>query len=151
MQKQFDFIESVNETMDRAHKSIKKIRNIRDQLGAFQTQYKGDDSVKELLEKAKSLKDQFTKIEEALYQTKNRSGQDPLNFPIRLTNKLGHLNSLVRLGDFPPTAQDIQVKNELTQKINVELAAFDKLVSEEIKAFNSAFNSKNLNYLFVED
>jgi len=50
--------------------------------------------LKDLLDKAKDLKEQFSDIEKALYQTKNRSGQDPLNFPIRLTNKLGHLNSL---------------------------------------------------------
>jgi len=151
MQKQFDFIKDVNKTMDNAHKSIKKIRNIREQLSAFESQYKGNESVKELLDKAKSLKEEFTKIEEALYQTKNRSNQDPLNFPIRLTNKLGHLNALVGFGDFPPTDQDVEVKNELTQKINEQLDAFNKLVSEEISAFNAAFNSKNLNYLFVED
>ena len=78
MQKQFDFIKDVNKTMDNAHKSIKKIRNIREQLSAFETQYKGNDSVKELLDKAKTLKEEFTKIEEALYQTKNRSNQDPV-------------------------------------------------------------------------
>ncbi|WP_353776923.1 glycosyl hydrolase [Winogradskyella sp. 3972H.M.0a.05] len=151
MQKQFAFVKDVNTTMDKAHKSIKKIRNINKQLSAFQTQYKRDDSVKDLLDKAKTLKEQFTEIEEALYQTKNKSRQDPLNFPIRLTNKLGHLNSLVSMGDFPPTDQDIAVKNDLTKKINEQLNAFDKLVDEEIKAFNNAFNSKNLNYLFVKD
>jgi photosystem II stability/assembly factor-like uncharacterized protein len=151
MEKQFQFITDVNKTMDDAHKSIKKIRNIREQLTAFETQYKDNESVKELLEKSKTLKEEFTKIEEALYQTQNKSGQDPLNFPIRLTNKLGHLNSLVGMGDFAPTDQDILVKDELTSQIKVQLDAFDKLMSDEINAFNAAFNSKSLNYLFVED
>ena len=151
MVKQFNFIKDVNKTMDEAHKSIKKIRNINKQLSAFQVQYKDNESVKDLVEKAKDLKKQFTEIEEALYQTKNRSGQDPLNFPIRLTNKLGHLNSLVSMGDFPPTEQDIAVKDELTQKINTQLSAFNNLLSNEIQSFNASFNSKNLNYLFVED
>ena len=151
MQKQFDFITDVNKTMDDAHKSIKKIRNIKEQLSAFEAQYEGNEDLKELLEKAKTLKEEFTKIEEALYQTQNRSGQDPLNFPIRLTNKLGHLNALVGMGDFAPTDQDMAVKNELTSQIKVQLNAFDKLISEEISAFNTAFNAKQLNYLFVED
>ena len=150
MQKQFDFIKDVNKTMDDAHKSIKKIRKIKDQLSAFETQYKDDDNVKELIEKSKILKEDFTKIEEALYQTQNRSGQDPLNFPIRLTNKLGHLNSLISMGDFAPTDQDIAVKNELTTQIKTQLSAFEKLISDEISSFNTAFNSKQLNYLFVE-
>lgn len=151
MQRQFDFITDVNETVDKAHKSIKKIRKINAQLEAFQKQYKENEQVKDLVEKAKKLSEDFGEIEKALYQTRNKSGQDPLNFPIKLTNKLGHLNSLVGMDDFPPTQQDIAVKDELTQQINVELAKFDTLVSEEIKAFNDQFNAMNLNYLFVEE
>ncbi|SFN45613.1 Uncharacterized protein SAMN04487989_101539 [Bizionia echini] len=150
MQKQFDFITDVNKTMDDAHQSIKKIRDIKSQLLAFEKQYKGDERVSGLLEKSKKLREQFTEIEEVLYQTKNRSGQDPLNFPIRLTNKLGHLNALVSMGDFAPTDQDVAVKNQLTQEIEVQLTQFNKLVSDEISAFNSAFNDKQLNYLFIE-
>jgi photosystem II stability/assembly factor-like uncharacterized protein len=151
MKNQFAFIKDVNETMDNAHKSIKKIKKINAKLSAFETQYKDDDNVKDLVEKAKKLKEKFSEIEKALYQTKNRSGQDPLNFPIRLTNKLGHLNSLVSMGDFAPTEQDIAVKNELSKQINEQLATFNNLVDNEIKAFNATFNNKKLSYLFVED
>ena len=150
MQKQFDFISSVNETVDKAHKSIKKMRQVEAQLKDFQKQYKGNEKVKPLLEKAKTLSDQLSEIENALYQTKNKSNQDPLNFPIKLTNKLAHLNSLVGMDDFPPTTQDIQVKNELTAKINSELNKFDRLLNNEIKEFNKEFNKMDLNYLFVE-
>lgn len=151
MQKQFDFISDINTTIDRAHKSIKKIRKINDQLDAFTKQYKDNEQTAELLEKAKSMKEGFSTIEKALYQTKNRSNQDPLNFPIRLTNKLGHLNSLVSIDDFPPTAQDVAVKNELTTKINSQLNAFDALIDKEMQEFNAEFNSLKLNYLFVEE
>jgi len=132
MQAQYDFITSVNQSVDKAHQSIKKIRKINAQLEEFSTQYKDDEKTKDLVTKAKDLQEQFGTIEKALYQTKNRSGQDPLNFPIKLTNKLGHLNSLVGMGDFAPTAQDIEVKNQLTQKIDKQLQTFDKLITEEI-------------------
>ena len=150
MQKQFDFITAINFTINNAHKSIKKIRAIDRQLLAFQNQYKDDNRVAELNKKAKQLSEEFSKIEKALYQTQNKSGQDPLNFPIKLTNKLGHLNSLVGMGDFPPTEQDIAVKDELTLKINLELEKFNILMSTKIKEFNTVFNSLNLNYLLVE-
>lgn len=150
MQKQFDFISSVNETVDKAHKSISKMRKVEAQLNDFQKQYKDNEQVQALLEKAENLNKQLSEIENALYQTKNRSNQDPLNFPIKLTNKLAHLNSLVGMDDFPPTTQDIQVKNELTSKINLELDKFDSLLQDEIKEFNKKFNQMDLNYLFVE-
>ncbi|MGB1230620.1 MAG: VPS10 domain-containing protein [Winogradskyella sp.] len=151
MEQQFAFIKAVNKTMDNAHKSIKKIRKVNKQLSAFQKQYADNETVKVLVEKAKKLEEQLSNIEKELYQTKNRSRQDPLNFPIRLTNKLGHLNALVRMGDFAPTAQDIAVKNELTIQIENQLSAFNTILNDEVKAFNAAFNAKQLNYLFVED
>ncbi len=150
MQKQYDFISSVNKTVDKAHNSIRKMRDIEAQLEDFQKQYKGNEKVQPLIEKAKSLSEQISKIENALYQTRNRSNQDPLNFPIKLTNKLAHLNSLVSIDDFPPTTQDIRVKDELTAKINTELDKFDSLLKDEIKEFNRQFNEMDLNYLFVQ-
>nr|WP_224484324.1 glycosyl hydrolase [Robertkochia sp. 3YJGBD-33] len=149
MQQQFDFVADVNETVDEAHKAIKRIRKVKDQLKAFSTQYAGNDSVSDLVEQAKAMEEKLTEVEEALYQTQNRSRQDPLNFPIRLTNKLAHLNSLVTLGDFAPTEQDIAVKNQLTTEIEEELNQLNSVLDEEVARFNEAFNQKNLNYLFV--
>ncbi|MEO0526715.1 MAG: glycosyl hydrolase [Bacteroidota bacterium] len=151
MQKQYDFVNDVNRTVDRAHQSIKKIRKITAQLDAFDKQYAGNDQTKDLVAKAKQMKEDFGTVEKALYQTKNRSNQDPLNFPIRLTNKLGHLNSLVTLDDFPPTDQDIAVKNELSAQINEQLKTFDALIDKEIQEFNANFNRLELNYLVVGD
>ena len=150
MEAQFNFITDVNKTVDAAHQSIKKIRSFNKQLESFQKQYKDNDEVGDLVAKAKTIVENLSEIEKALYQTKNRSNQDPLNFPIKLTNKLGHLNSLVGMGDFPPTAQDIMVKDELSAQIHAQLDTFNKLLSDDIKAFNEAFNKAGLNYLFVE-
>ncbi len=151
MQKQFEFITDINTTIEKAHRSIEKIRKVTKQLDAFTKQYKDNEQTKELIEKAKKMKESLATVEKALYQTKNRSGQDPLNFPIRLNNKLGHLNSLVAIDDFPPTEQDIAVKNELTGKINEQLKAFDDVVFKELQEFNSSFNELKLNYLFIEE
>ena len=151
MQKQYTFISEVNATVDKAHTSIKKMRKITAQLAAFEKQHKDTEATKELVEKAKTMREKLENIEKELYQTKNRSNQDPLNFPIKLTNKLAHINSLIGLDDFPPTDQDIAVKNELTAKINTQLTAFNKVLDDEITAFNTAFNNLKLNYLFVEE
>ena len=151
MQEQFNFITQVNKVVDRAHQSIKKIRNLNKQLSTFEKEYKDKEQTKALVEQAKKLQKDLSTIEKALYQTKNRSNQDPLNFPIRLTNKLGHLNSLVGMGDFGPTEQDVAVKNELTQKIEIQLNAFDLILSKEIKAFNQEFTKLSLEYLLIEE
>jgi photosystem II stability/assembly factor-like uncharacterized protein len=150
MQEQFDFVTAVNETVDKAHQSIKKIRKLSEQLNRFEKQYKDDARVTDLIKQASDLKEALKLIEEALYQTQNKSGQDPLNFPIRLTNKLAHLVSLVTMDDYPPTSQDIAVKNELSKKIAIQLDQFDVLMKEKVHVFNEAFNALKLHYLFTE-
>ena len=67
----------------------------------------------------------ITLIEEKLYQTKNRSGQDPLNFPIRLNNKLAHLTSVASVGNFKPTDQMYNVRDELIGLIDKELKMWE--------------------------
>jgi len=75
----------------------------------------------------------------------------PLNFPIKLTNKLGHLNSLVGLDDFGPTEQDEEVRVMLTEQVEAALASFNTLLQEEVSSFNAEFNARGLNFLFVEE
>ena len=149
MQAQYDFITKVNTTINDAHNAIKNIRDVNGKLTAFMKKYKGDTAVSDLYTMAKDMKESLETVEKALYQTQNRSGQDPLNFPIRLTNKLGHLNSLVGLDDFPPTEQDEAVRQELTAAIEVQLARFNQTISDQLEAFNAAFTAKGLPFLSV--
>ena len=150
MKQQFDFVNTINETVDEAHKAIKNIRSINKKLSDFESNYGELDETMDLLTKVKSLKDEFSKIEKALYQTQNKSNQDPLNFPIRLTNKLGHLNRLVTGNDFPPTTQDETVRLELTEKVEMHMKHYNKLISDDLEAFNSAFSKLNLDYLTLK-
>ena len=54
------------------------------------------------------------------------------------------------MDDYPPTTQDVVVKNELSRKIEDQLTQFNVLMNEKVKAFNTAFNGLKLNYLLTE-
>src|SRR5210317_74765 len=73
MKLQFDFVNKVNSTVDKAHKAIKDIRTIRKKLDDFESNYGDNEAVSELIEKAKTLNTSLSDIEKALYQTQNRS------------------------------------------------------------------------------
>ena len=60
-------------------------------------------------------------MEEALYQTKNRASEDPLNFPIKLNNKLAHVLGVVQSSDNQPTQQSYMVYEDLATQVNAEL------------------------------
>jgi hypothetical protein len=151
MKKQFDFVNLVNRSVDKAHKAIKNIRIIREKLNDFEVLHKKDIKLNSLLTKAEKLNQSLTYIEKALYQTQNKSNQDPLNFPIRLTNKLGHLNELVTSNDFPPTDQDEIVRKLLTKKIDANLDEYKKLIKEDLKLFNEDFSKLKLDYLTINE
>ncbi len=149
-QAQFDFVTEAMAKVSEAHEVIVEIRDIRKQLMAYAERAKDKVELKDLADKAKAIDKAMTEVEEALYQTKNRSNQDPLNFPIRLTNKLAAVASLTNMGDFAPTAQAIAVKNELTPLIDAELAKFRRIKNEELPAFNRLVRDKSIEAIMVK-
>ena len=83
-------------------------------------------------------------VEEELIQTKIKAGQDALNYPIRLNNKLAALASTVDSYDGPPTAQSYVVYDDLSGKVDAQLATLARIKSDDIAAFNKAFSAKGL-------
>ena len=146
---QFEFVNEINGVVDKAHKAIENIRSMKTNLKKFQSNYADNEFAKDLIEESKSIVESIDKIENELYQTKNQSNQDPLNYGVKLTNNLGNLNSAFRGSDFGPTVQDVQVKNELIEKVNAQLTKYNKIISEDIPNFNSSFKKLELDYLNV--
>ena len=146
---QFNFVNEINGIVDKAHKAIINIRKIKKDLKKFQTDFSNNELAEELIEKSKSIYKSIDKVENELYQTKNQSNQDPLNYGVKLTNNLGNLNSGFRGGDFGPTAQDIEVKNGLVEKVNTQLKEYSLIISNDIPNFNESFKRLELNYLNV--
>ncbi|HRK27192.1 MAG TPA: hypothetical protein PK239_07860 [Chitinophagales bacterium] len=149
MQQQFTFVKEVCDKLTQVHQTIATIRDVRKQLSDYKERIKADDKLKDLLTQANTIDSLMTTVEETLYQTKNRSGQDPLNFPIRLNNKLAHLNALI-YADYPPTNQAIAVKNELTQAIDAQLAIAKTIFEQQIPQFNQMIRDKAVDVILLK-
>ena len=150
MKAQFDFINDINTKMTEIHKALKNVKKVRSQVGLLKKSIADKEANKELIDFADKLVKDMTTIEETLYQTKSKSGQDPLNFPIRLNNKLAHLNSLTRVGNYAPTDQAIAFKNEITATIDVELAKLYQLFDNEVKTLNQKVKESNINLIQID-
>lgn len=152
MKAQFDFLQEVIAKVSETNNAIKKIRTAREQINrAIEPIKDQKEAMKDILDKAKAIQDDMKKVEETLYQTKNRSGQDPLNFPIRLNNKLAHLNSLASSGNFKPTNQMVEFKKEVIAEIDVQLAALNKILKEDVPSFNALVKQKNIDAVVLKD
>src|SRR5437762_14223156 len=89
--KQLELSTKIRDKLTETHNAIIQIRDVKKQVDDLMKRVAGQPSYKVINDAASSLKKNLTSVEESLYQTKNRSSQDPLNFPIRLNNKLAAL------------------------------------------------------------
>ena len=116
-QAQFEFLIGVRDKLSQVHNKISELRSVRSQIQAYSKRLNGDE-FKDIRDKGKAIVDQITAVEKQLYQTKNQSPQDPLNFPIRLNNRLSSLVGVVSMGDNAPTRQAIEVRDVLIAEID---------------------------------
>ncbi|MBX3117829.1 MAG: hypothetical protein KF784_02105 [Fimbriimonadaceae bacterium] len=93
---------------------------------------------------ADSLSAKLTAIEDELHQGKSKSGQDPLNYPIRLNNKLAALAGFVQSGERRPPKQSYDVFNDLSKKLQVQLDALKAVLSKDLADFNRKVKAAGL-------
>jgi len=71
-----------------------------------------------------------------LIQSKSKSGQDPLNYPILLDDKIAGVASVVASADSRPTDQSYEVFKELSEKADEQILKLKKILESDIPAFN---------------
>ena len=147
MKLQFNFINDINSKVSEIHKALINVKKIKSQIKTLKTSIKDKMKHKNLIAFANDLTKKITKIETTLYQTKSKSGQDPLNFPIRLNNKLAHLNSLTRMGSYRPTKQAIDFKNEITKEIDKELSKLYIIFNNDVKQLNQKVKESQIDLI----
>ncbi len=140
--KQFDLMKKINAKLNETHGAINELRDIRTQIENLSRRLKPEN--KDLIDKAKAIVTELTAVEEALHQTKIRSGQDALNFPIRLNNKLAALSSFVDSSDYGPTASAYVVYADLTTQIDAQLTKYAAIKAQGIADFNKQYAAKGL-------
>ena len=133
----------IRDKFSEVQKAIKHIRSVRTQITDFTARM---DTIqhKELKQLADSLSKKLTVIEEALYQTKSKSGQDVLNFPIRLNDKISGLYDVAASGYNPPSKQVKEAFAELAGQADIQLNALQKLVAEDLTTLNKKINDQQV-------
>src|SRR4030095_7919346 len=88
---------------------------------------------------AKALDDfaaALSAIEGEIYQVKLQSSQDPLNFPIKLNNKIAALQGIVESADVLPTAQSYAVLRTLSSQLEEHRGRLDTSVKTKMPPVN---------------
>ncbi|HKP31648.1 MAG TPA: hypothetical protein VJT83_02940 [Chitinophagaceae bacterium] len=142
-EEQYSFLTKVRDKFNEVQKAIKDIRALRTQINDFSAR-SGKDMPKEIKQLGDSINKKLTSIEEALYQTKSKSGQDVLNYPIRINDKLSGVFDAANSGIQAPSKQAKDVFAELSRQADVELDKLKKIQNEDVAKLNQMIREKAL-------
>jgi photosystem II stability/assembly factor-like uncharacterized protein len=143
LQAEFQLASQIRDKVSEAHQAVIRIRAVKDQ-------------VKDRIDRAQKAKApkigasgdvlvrKLTEVEGEIYQYRNQSSQDPLNFPIRLNNKIAALQGVVESADSRPTEQSSVVFKELSAQLQAQLDKLDALMKTDVPAFNKLLASSKL-------
>ncbi|HMI46425.1 MAG TPA: glycosyl hydrolase, partial [Gemmatimonadaceae bacterium] len=122
IREQFDFLMRIRDKTSQANDAVKTIRNIKAQLADREKRMAGEKRAA-FSNLANSLLTKLSAVEGEIYQVRNQSGQDPLNYPIKLNNKIAALSGVVAGTDARPTSQSYTVFNDLSSQLDRQLQA----------------------------
>ncbi|HEY8062422.1 MAG TPA: glycosyl hydrolase, partial [Gemmatimonadales bacterium] len=137
---QVNFLLRIRDTVSAANKAVITIRNLRARLDSVRPGASGS-----LQSLARALNDSMTLVEQALYQTRNQAGEDPLNFPIRLNNQVGALSGFVSSGERRPPQQAYDVWNTLVPQLDAQLLRLKRMLATQLPAVNAALRAAGQN------
>jgi photosystem II stability/assembly factor-like uncharacterized protein len=133
LREQFDLATRIRDKVSEANEAVIRIRAIKDQVKDRLTK-----STEAALKTAGDrLTAGLTAVEEEIYQVRNQSGQDPLNFPIKINNRLASLLRAVSLGDGKPIANAEHIFKDLVTELKVQTDRLQEVLLGDVPAFNA--------------
>jgi len=132
LDEQFELANNIMKKTSAANEAVIQIREIKGKLKEHEEKLSGSVIKKTVTPFVNTL----SAIEENLYQVQNQSGQDPLNFPIKLNNRLASLRRSMENGDAKPTDGAYKVFKELSSELDVELGKLNIALTKELPKVN---------------
>jgi hypothetical protein len=133
LEAQFALAIRIRDKLSEANQAVIRIRDIKGQVRDRQS--KSQD--RRLKTVADTLVKQISAVEEEIYQVRNQSGQDPLNFPIKVNNRIATLNRSVNTGDGAPIANAEPIFNDLVGELKVQTDALERILNTELPKLNA--------------
>jgi photosystem II stability/assembly factor-like uncharacterized protein len=150
LEKQFALLIKIRDKVTETDDAINQMRDLREQMSSINKRLKNDPRGKSIADAGKTLDKKITEVEETLIQTKAKSGQDVLNFPVRLNNHLVALGGVVGSADTAPTKQSYEVFDMLSKAVDEQLAKWKAIISTDVKAYDDLVKQQEIPALIVK-
>ncbi|MCC6317125.1 MAG: glycosyl hydrolase [Gemmatimonadaceae bacterium] len=140
---QFRLLLAIRDKTTEANNAVRMARNMRfnvtDRTGRLSAQQQA-----EFTAIADAMMAEVSASEGEVYQVRNQSSQDPLNYPIKLNNKIAALAGTVGTGEYAPTRQSVAVFNELVTKLDAQTRAMNRAMDTNLPKLNAILRAAGL-------
>ena len=132
LQAQYELESQIRDKVNEANGAVIQIRRIKKEI-ADRLAKKNDGDLRAI---ANRLTRQLTEVEENVYQVQNQSNQDPLNFPIKINNRLASLLRVVETGDGRPTSNVGSIFNDIKLELKAQTDKLQQALTTDLPRFN---------------
>jgi len=150
LDEQFDFLIRIRDKVTEIHEAVLQIRSIKSDLNGVKNRVKGLPAEDVITEKADAIAKKLSDVEAKMLQVKSKSPQDPLNFPIKVNNKIAALAGVVANSYKKPTKQSYDVFDELTAEFTGYKREYESIINTDIPDFNRTVQNENIPAVIIK-
>jgi photosystem II stability/assembly factor-like uncharacterized protein len=146
LKEQFDLAMQIRDKVSEANNAVIQIRALKQQI----TERTGKSADPQLKAAADRLTTNLSAVEEEIYQVRNQSNQDPLNFPIKINNRLASLLRAVTMGDGKPIGNAYPIFKDLSAELKAQTDRLQRVLATDVSTFNAEAKRAGVPQLTVE-
>lgn len=151
LEEQFAFLIKIRDKLTEVNRSINILRQVRGQVEGIIKTVKGHENAETVVKAGAAITNKLRQVEDVLIQSKSKSGQDPLNYPILLDNKIAALAGVVASADARPTDQCYELFEELSAQADAQLDKLRDTLEEDVSAFNALIAESGIPAVFIKE
>jgi photosystem II stability/assembly factor-like uncharacterized protein len=147
LQDQFDFLIQVRDELSEVNRAVNRLRRVRAKVESVSGEVKGRTEAAAFIGEAKKVTAKLTAVEEVLIQSRSKSSQDPLNYPVKLDDKIATLATCASSADAAPTDQVRELFRELAGKAAAEIASLLAILESDIPRLNAILRDAGIPHI----
>ena len=147
-QDQLEFLIDVRDEVSKANQQIIDIRRIKNNMSFILDKTKDNNELQEMINK---YLDDISVVENNIHMTKNQSRQDPLNFGIRINNRIAFLLADSQRGDYPPTDQSKEFFSQVKEELDIEVTNLKAIIEKHSQKIEEYLKKNKIEVISLKD
>ena len=147
-QDQLEFLIDVRDEVSKANQQIIDIRRIKNNMSFILDKSKDNNELQEMINK---YLDDISVVENNIHMTKNQSRQDPLNFGIRINNRIAFLLADSQRGDYPPTDQSKEFFSQVKEELDIEVTNLKAIIEKHSQKIEEYLKKNKIEVISLKD